>query len=59
MAPATQLEHLQLPDMARSEPLVGQHHDPVDMGAEHLQLIRVWLVRSTVVAPRIAAGRSC
>ena len=38
MAPATQLEHLQLPDMAR-KPLVGQHQHPVDMGAEHLQLI--------------------
>ena len=39
MAPATQLEHLQLPDMAGIKPLVGQHQHPVDMGAEDLQLI--------------------
>jgi hypothetical protein len=38
MMPATQLEHLQQPDVASIESLVGQHHHPVDMGAEDLQL---------------------
>ena len=39
MVPTTQLEHLQLPDVSRIEPLVGQDQHRVDMGAKDLQLL--------------------